>query len=186
MDVKFTDSFSESLKTLIWHESKVYKFYKLFRYDLPHFFKNIWLFRKVLWRHRWWDYSFTLEVLKTSLEIMSPNLEKYGIEENVSRIKKVQKINRVIEILNSVRSDDYFERAEKIVGKPEMRDWKFEAQPDSNWVTLVDDETPEEKEQWRRYFDCAQKLEEDEWKELWKILKGTGKDDGTGIRGWWD
>jgi len=140
----------------------------------------------VLWRHRWWDYSFTLEVLKTSLEIMSPNLEKYGIEENVSRIKKVQKINRVIEILNSVRSDDYFERAEKIVGKPEMRDWKFEAQPDSNWVTLVDDETPEEKEQWRRYFDCAQKLEEDEWKELWKILKGTGKDDGTGIRGWWD
>jgi len=140
----------------------------------------------VLWRHRWWDYSFTLEVLKTSLEIMSPNLEKYGIEENVSRMKKVQKINRVIEILNSVRSDDYFERAEKIVGKPEMRDWKFEAQPDSNWVTLVDDETPEEKEQWRRYFDCAQKLEEDEWKELWKILKGTGKDDGTGIRGWWD
>ena len=184
MDVKFTDSFSESLKTLMWHESKVYKFYKLFRYDLPHFFKNIWLFRKVLWRHRWWDYSFTLEVLKTSLEIMSPNLEKYGIEENVSRIKKVQKINRVIEILNSVRSDDYFERAEKIVGKPEMRDWKFEAQPDSNWVTLVDDETPEEKEQWRRYFDCAQKLEEDEWKELWKILKGNKMDGG--MRGWWD
>ena len=47
-------------------------------------------------------------------------------------------------------------------------------------------ETPEEKEQWRRYFDCARKLEEDEWKELWKILKGTNKNDGTGIRGWWD
>jgi len=142
----------------------------------------------VLWRHRWWDYSFTLEVLKTSLEIMSPNLEKYGNEVDESRLKKVQKINRVIEILNNVHSDDYFEKAEKIVGKPELRDWKFEPDPESksNFLRLVDDETPEEKEQWRRYFDCAQKLEEDEWKELWKILKGTGKDDGTGIRGWWD
>jgi hypothetical protein len=27
MEIKFADTFSESLKTLIWHESRIYKFY---------------------------------------------------------------------------------------------------------------------------------------------------------------
>jgi hypothetical protein len=44
MDVQFGDSFTKSLKRLMWHESKVYKFYALFRYDIPHFLKNIWRF----------------------------------------------------------------------------------------------------------------------------------------------
>jgi len=188
MNVKFTDSFTESLKTMMWQESKVYKFYAFFRYKLPHFFKNIWLFRKVLWNHRWWDYSFTLETLQTSLQIQSENLEKYGIEVDESRLKKVEKMNRAIEIISNIQKSDYFERAEEIVGKPELRDWKFEKEEGSNLMTLVDDETPEEKEQWRRYFDYAQKLEEDEWKELWDILKGKKKnrDDGSGMKGWWD
>ena len=187
MDVKFTDSFTQSLKKMMWHESKVYKFYAFFTNKLPHFFKNIWLFRKVLWNHRWWDYSFTLEALQTSLQIQSKNLEKYGIEVDESRLKKVEKMNRAIEILSHIRTDNYFERAEEAVGKPELRDWKFEEEEGSNWMTLVDDETPEEKKQWKRYFDYAQKLEEDEWKELWDILKGKrGKQDGSGMRGWWD
>lgn len=187
MDVRIADSFTKSLKEMMWHESKVYKFYALFRYKLPHFFKNIWLFRKVLWRHRWWDYSFTLEALQTSLQIQSENLEKYGIEVDKSRLKKVDKMNRVIEILSHIRTDNYFERAEEAVGKPELRDWKFEEEEGSDWIKLVDDETPEEKESWKRYFDYAQKLEEKEWKELWDILKGKrGKQDGSGMRGWWD
>ena len=40
MNVHFTDSFTKSLKRLMWHESKVYKFYALFRYDIAHFIKT--------------------------------------------------------------------------------------------------------------------------------------------------
>ena len=40
-----------------------YKIWEFFRRGLPTFFKNIWKFRKELYSHDWWDYTFTLEIL---------------------------------------------------------------------------------------------------------------------------
>ena len=52
MKVQITDSFTKSLKRLIWHQHWLYRTYALFRYDIPLFVKNIWRFRRELWDHQ--------------------------------------------------------------------------------------------------------------------------------------
>ena len=192
MQVQASDSFFKSLKTLIWHQSPIYRTYSLFRYRLPGFIKNVWRFRRELWSHRWWDYRFTLEMLYRSLSIMVVRLEKDGIEEDVSRGKKVAKIKRALELLKHKLDDDYVERAEKELGELYSNPWEFEPTEDGNY-RLIDNDTKDEKEHNSKVFKLAHKLEDKEWIELWNILKGTkysktwgDKFDGTDMRGWWD
>ena len=189
MDVQFGDSFTKSLKRLVWHESKVYKFYALFRYDIAHFLKNIWRFRKELWSHAWWDYRFTLNMLERSLTIMVNKLELEGIEEDGSRMKKVIKIRRALELLKNSREQNFIGRAELELGELPDRPFEFEKMEDGNYL-LVDNDTPAERKHAQRIFKRARQIEEKEWKELWGIFKGTYKTwenfDGTDMRGWWD
>ena len=92
MNVEMKDTFFESVEKLVWYDTKLWKVWAAVRYDIPLFFKNIWRVRKELYNHQWYDYRYTLEMLYRSLSIMVVKLEKDGIEENVSRDKKVQKI----------------------------------------------------------------------------------------------
>jgi len=101
MNVHFTDSFTKSLKRLMWHESKVYKFYALFRYDIAHFIKNIWRFRKELWSHNWWDYRFTLNMLERSLTIMESGMSTKGMEVTETREPKVKSMRRALKLLRN-------------------------------------------------------------------------------------
>lgn len=212
MKVQFADSFVKSLKRLMWHESRIYKSYSLFRYDIPHFFANIWRFRKVLWNHQWWDYRYTLEALYTSLSLMEKGMHG-GMEVRQSRDKKIAKMQRALELLKNKMNDTYFDRAQEVLGKLPDRDWKFE-DIGNGCSRLIDNDTPEEKEQWKSVYDYARNLEETEWEELWQIFKGqTNLDykeweeknkgeftqeeidnangyykffDGSGLNGWWD
>ena len=210
MKVKFADSFGESLKDMIRHESWWYKTYETIRYKIPVFFKNIYRFRKVLWNHRWYDYRFTLEALQTSLEIMEAKMHD-GMEVFESRGKKIEKMQRAIQILKNIGDDNYIEMAESELGPLHMRDWEFEDVPEKDgYSQLVDNETPKEKKHNRKVFDRARKLGEQDWKELWKIFEGQDIReyrkiektiteeyrlktnsynqwfDGSDLRGWWD
>jgi hypothetical protein len=210
MKVGFADSFGDSLKTLIRHESWWYKTYSTIRYDLPSFFKNIYRFRKVLWNHRWWDYRYTLEALQTSLEIMEAKMHD-GMEVRESRDKKIEKMQRAIQILKNIGDDKYIEMAEAELGELVMYDWEFEDVSDKpGHSRLIDKETPAEKRHNSKVFKLAIKLEQTEWKELWKIFEGQdirgykklsksltpeqhkNRDvwnewfDGSDMRGWWD
>jgi hypothetical protein len=210
MKVGFADSFGDSLKDMIRHESWWYKTYETIRYKIPVFFKNIYRFRKVLWNHRWYDYRFTLEALQTSLEIMEAKMHD-GMEVFESRGKKIEKMQRAIQILKNIGDDNYIEMAESELGSLHMRDWEFEDVPEKEgYSQLVDNETPSEKKHNRKVFDRARKLGEQDWKELWKIFEGqdireyrkfektiTEEDrlktnsynqwfDGSDLRGWWD
>jgi hypothetical protein len=181
MKVGFADSFGDSLKTLIRHESWWYKTYEVIRYKIPVFFKNIYRFRKMLWNHRWWDYRFTLEALQTSLEIMEAKMHD-GMEVRESRDKKIAKMQRAIQILKNINDDKYIDMAEEELGKLYLRDWEFEetgettdnpfGEKNEKLYVLVDNETPSEKKHNRKVFDRARKLEAQEWKELWKIFEG--------------
>ena len=63
---------------------------------------------------------------------------------------------------------------------------------------LVDYDTDEQREFNTRYYARVTELENQEWIELWEILKGQDYDkfdktqdwdnqfDGSGMRGWWD
>lgn len=178
MDIRLADSFTKSLKRLMWHESKVYRVYALFRYDIAHFLKNIWRFRKELWSHDWWDYRFTLNMLERSLTIMVNKLEFEGIEEDGSRMKKVANIRRVLELLKNSREQNFIDRAELELGELPRNPFEFEDMGDGSH-RLVDNDTPAERKLAKRIYKRARQIEEKEWKELWKIVDGD-------LRGWWD
>jgi hypothetical protein len=208
MEIKFADSFSKSLKKLVWHHHPVYKFYELFRYKLPSFFKNVWFFRKELWQFRTWDYTFNLLLLKRSIEGLADTIEFKGWEIDESRLKKVAKMKRAIQILDNIENYSYIEMAEEKLGK--LKDWKpeFKALPDNpELFELVDNENEEEKSHTRAVYVLSDQLEQDEWNELWTILRGQNiqeykdlmdkkevKDgsewdkwhDGSNMRQWWD
>lgn len=210
MKVEFADSFGDSLKTLIRHESWWYKIYQTIRYDIPSFTKNVYRFRKVLWEHRWYDYRYTLHALQTSLEIMEKKMHD-GMEVRESRDKKIVKMQRAIQILKNINDDCYIDMAEGELGKLVSYDWEFEDVSDKpGHSRLIDKESSAEKNHNRKVFNKARKLEESEWKELWKIFEGqdirgykkfqktlTEEEkkktdsyyqwfDGSDMRGWWD
>lgn len=199
MKVTFADSFWKSLKRLSMQQTWWYKTYEVFRYKLPMFFENFWYFRKELWRFRSWDYSFNLMILSRSLEKTAHTLEFHGWEIEETKNKKVEKIKRVIEIIKSLEESNYINRAEKQIG--ELRGVEF-------WEDKED--TPEDKEHNKKVFDLSTKIEEDEWEELFTILKGQNHKeyiklmeaqseeekwktdlwtkwfDGSGMKHWWD
>lgn len=199
MKVGFSDSFADSIKTLIRHQTWWYKTYELFRYDLPRFFKNVWTFRKALWNHYWFDHHGTLQFLEIGLTNISDTIEKYGNEIDEPRLKKVAAMRRAVELIRNYNQDNYIDMAEKELGKLVLHDWEFESVEDKpGYVTLVDKETEEEKTHNRKVFDRANEIAKQEWDELFTILKGQDtskfdkdKDwykqfDGSGIKGWWD
>ena len=167
---------------------------------LVQFIKNIWVFRKSLWNFRWWDYHYTMDMMKTCLQVMSDNFETKGIEIDGPRMKKVVKMRRAIEIMNNRNGVYYIDMAEKELGQlfeitVEFKD--SETSPGS--YELFDNLSSEEKKHNKKVYARAEELEEEEWEELWNIFEGQDVSkykpkkqdwddwfDGTGIRGWWD
>jgi hypothetical protein len=211
MEVKFADSFADSLKTLIRHQTWWYKTYSFFRYDTPRFLKNVWRFRKPLWGHYWWDHHALLEFMEIGLSEMSDKIEKYGNEVDESRLKKVKAMKRAAELIHNYNKDLYIDMAEKELGEIIHHPWEFEDVPDQpGYSQLKDLVTPEEKDHNRKVFARAREIEEAEWKELWQIIKGQNyeefkkleesltedqkkeKDhynewfDGSNLKTWWD
>lgn len=177
------------------------KFRRFILRDLPNFFKNLYKFRKALWNHHWWDYSGTLQFLEIGIDDMQKNIDKKGNEVVYNKIKKVEKMKRVVEILRNMRENRYFDIVEKEMNyDPFFRiEPKFVPTKDNpNLFELVDYNTEEEKELNDKYYSRVNELEEQEWNELWEILKGQDykkfdKDkewsdqiDGSGMRSWWD
>jgi hypothetical protein len=194
MGVQLKDTFFESVEKLVWYDTKLWKVWEFIRRGLPNFFKNIWRFRKELYNHQWWDYHFTLEMLYRSLTIMVNKLELEGIEEDDSRMKKVGKIYRALELIKHKLDNDYVNRAEMELGEISYKPIRFEPVKGSDGLfSLEDDDTPEEKKHIAKVFKRAKEIEEVEWKELWEIFKGTKFSkkfgwayDGSDMRGWWD
>ena len=192
MKVEFKDTFFESVEKLVWYDTNLWKVWSAIRYDIPLFFKNAWRFRKELYNHQWWDYRYTLEMLYRSLSIMVVKLEKDGIEEDISRGKKVQKIKRALELLKHKLDDDYVKRAEDELGELSYKPIRFEpVEGKEGLYSLEDDDTLAEKRHAKKVYKRARVIEDTEWKELWDIFKGRKfttweKYDGSDLRGWWD
>ena len=200
MEIKYADSFWKSLRTLVRHQTWWYKTYEVFRYKIPMFFENLWFFKKELWRFRSWDYTFNLNLFARSLEKTVHTLEFHGNEIESTRLKKVEKIKRVIQLIKNMDDNNHILMAESELG---------EIKNSGGWIMDLQD-TPEEKEHNKKVFDRAQEIEILEYNELWLILKGQDtKDfykkydnlsdeekmkydhwekwyDGSGIKNWWD
>jgi hypothetical protein len=180
MKIEFADSFWKSLDKLSRYDRWYNVAWRTVRYNIPMFFKNIWYFRKELYDFEAWDYRFNLNLFQRSLEATADYIEYKGIEIDKSRLKKVAKIRRVIELLEQDKEGIWIEKAEAELGKLHI-DWDWSDKPD----------TPEQTEHNRKVFQRSDELEAEAWDELWETIKGkkytTEEEfDGSGIRGWWD
>ena len=207
MKIEFKQTFFESVKDLIWHETKLWKVWAFIVRGIPNFFGNIWKFRKELYSHQWWDYRYTLEMLHRSLIIMEKELSVKGIENWPHREKKIIKIRRAIQLLDNRLGDNYVEQAEKELGPLHLKPMDWEPTENGNYK-LIDNDTKEEREHNRRVFKLASTIDDKEWRELWNIFKGQSMLDfkkytktlskeeqetawdnwfnGSDMRGWWD
>jgi hypothetical protein len=138
-------------------------------------------------------------MMEIGLTDIANTTEKYGNEVDESRLKKIEKMRRAIQLIQNYNKDSYIEMAENELGKVIFREWEFEDVPDKpGFSQLVDNETENEKEHNGKVFDRAREIEKMEWEELWIIIQGQDytkfdKDidwyeqfDGSGLKGWWD
>jgi hypothetical protein len=190
------------MKKLINRQRWYWKTWDLFRYDIPRFFRNFWLFRKNLWNHTWYNGDGSiLPWVKTAVDDMTWRIETRGHEISESRMKKVEKMKRLSYLIEVCVNDSFVEEAEKELGIEMIHhDWEFvpaEGYEDS--YELLDKDTPEEKEHNHKIIKRAHEIQKEYWEELCYIIKGpdydaireSGEDfyeklDGTDIRGWWD
>ena len=89
METQFTNTFFDSLKRLVRQQTWWYKTYSTIRYDIPHFIKNIYRFRKELYSHDWWDYRYTLNMLERSLIIMEAGFTNFNFFVSQSSLHNV-------------------------------------------------------------------------------------------------
>ena len=160
MEVKFADSFWESLDRMVKRERWYWKTWDFLRYDIPKGVKNIIFFWKVIWNFRPWDHTYNLRILSKSLEPLRDSIIK-GREVDVPRLKKVAKIERAIEILNNITEDKYTDIAESQLGYEVNSEFLF-----------LPEEPEEIKEANRKIYDLSREIEDKEWKELWIIFQG--------------
>lgn len=186
MKIEFADSFFDSLRGLEKYNTWWYKLYKLFWRRIPCFFKNIYIHREGLWKQRPWESLCTLYFLKSSFYQMKEYTEKYGQEIDSSKMKKVAKMERAIELLNNILTEDYIAVAEEKLSTKINRDYIF---ADDYILGKI---PPDIEKSNNIIRDHSREIEEAEWKELWDILRGTDPEDshyedwnGSDMRGWW-
>ena len=202
MEVKFKNTFFESFKRMINRERWHWKLWDLFRYDIPRFFRNLWLFRKNLWNHTWYNGdSSVLPWVKTAVDDMAWRIEKYGHEVDESRMKKVAKMRRLSYLIDVCVKDEFIDEAEKELGfKYVYYPFEFEEVLGNDKVyTLKQNETPEDKENNSKLLNRSHEIQKEYWEEICTIIKGPDYDamraseedwdklyDGSDLRAWWD
>ena len=196
MKIQITDEFIKSLKRLNSRMKLHWRIFDWFRYELPNGIKNIFYFWRTTWSHTQYDYSSSLRLFAKSLELLADSI-KSSNEIESSRLKKVARIEELIQIIDRICEDDYIELAEDQLGIEVSTEYLFN-----------DDEPAEVTEQNRIIFDQSSELADQDIVRFCEIIKGQDKSvfefnhegltyeeienlyfekfDGTGIKGWWN
>ena len=210
METNFAPTFFDSVKRMVNRQRWYWKTWDFLRYDMPRFFRNLWMFRKDLYNYHWYSgQNAVLPFMKTALTDMADKIDKRGWEVEHSKSKKIGKIRRAAYLMERFIEEDFIELAEQELGKVICYGFDFEPVPDKpGYSRMVDKETDEEKEHNSKVFARAREIEEQMWTELWTILQGQDYSDfdkikgdtkwkeqdelynnwfdGSGLRGWWD
>jgi hypothetical protein len=181
-----------------WRMGMIYTIYSFFSIDIPICFYNLWFFRKEIFNFRPYDYRYSLKLFGKSIERMANYIEINGSEVKESRLKKVEKMRRVVELINIINSDDYLGLAEDELGLEYVAKIKWVPIENGNYQ-MESKCSEKEEEDNSKISERSREMEELFWNELWDILKGTQKYEqfesrkdwrdklnGTNMRGWWD
>ena len=210
METNFAPTFFNSVKRMVNRQRWYWKTWDFLKYDMPRFFRNLWMFRKDLYNYRWYSgQNAVLPFMKTALNDMAAKIDERGIEVEHSKSKKIGKMLRAAYIMERFIEDDFLELAEKELGEVICHGFDFEPVPDKpGYSRMLNRETDEEKEHNSKVFARSGEIEDQMWAELWTILKGQDYSDfdkikgdakwkeqdelyknwfdGSGLRGWWD
>lgn len=156
-----------------------------FYYNVKWYFRNQVSFFKILYSHRPWDYRYTLEITKRSLELQIRSIEKYSNEVDEDKNKKIKKFKRAIHIIDI--SDDIdainllvYERT-GLKYEDHNTPFKYKKLEDGNF--LIENETTDT---FRFILKTHNEIEQELWNELWDIFRGNAeKQDGSDLRGIW-
>jgi hypothetical protein len=183
---------------------------KLRNLSIVKFLENIWFFKKELWNFRSWDYTYNLRIFARSLEKTVHTIEFKGDEVDESRLKKVEKIKRLIHLIKNIDEFNYITMAENELGEIKEYDVLFSKMDNSDLYYHLNTQSEEDKMHNKKVYARASQIEADEWKEIIMIIQGqdhneylkllektSEKDkkkidlwykwfDGTGMRNWWD
>ncbi len=199
MEVTFSTSFFSSMKRLKWRFYKFLKPYYFLKETLPNFLKNIWIFRKALSEHHWWDHHGVLMFLQTGVSHMAENVEKKGSEIETSRLKKVAAMRRLAILIDNYNESKYIDMAEDEIGELKTRKVDFvPSEEHPNHFVMVDNLTEEESSHNSKVFERSREIEQSEWEEICFLIKGQDYEkfdkslefdqqfDGSGLKTWWD
>lgn len=189
------------------------KYYEWIRWDIWRFFQNIWLFRRQLVNYYQFDYSGSLWLFSRGIELTAKHIKERGMEEDSSRLKRVEKMERAVHLLNLFAKRDYFfEEAEEELGLKMISNWTYKPTEEiyeptgEQLVEVISDVSEEQEEINGKIVERSHEINARYWNELWQIIKGqdfqdwnyneeTRKKynndfdkwfDGSGINGWWD
>ena len=161
-------------------------------YNLKYGVPNLVRFFKVIWRFRGWDYQGTEEILKLCLEDHLDMQKTDSMEVDETRLPRIAKLERALELLNHKMEEDYAERCGYIFYDIEFKDVKpgdwdpsdfgegF-VEPDdskSGLQEIVFYETDKQREDNLIALREGDKLEKKEWEEFTDILREEWN-------GWW-
>lgn len=209
MEVKIADSFFDSLKRMINREKWYWKVWDFLRYDLPHFLKNIWLFRKALWNYRWWagDHA-VIPFMREAVDDISKKKKTRGYEVESTSDKKIAMMRRAVYLMDRMIKEDFLELAEAELGELYDEPFEFKPSPDGSGYIKKDFLDEKERAHNKSVYGRAREIEKEMWNELWAIVKGQDESefdkversgdyeedwkkweeiyDGSGLNGWWD
>jgi len=184
MKTLFANTFFDSLQNVFNKERWYNRLWDTIWYDIPRFFSNIWSFRKELYNFYSWESMYSLAMLRRGTELGADYLEKYGMEVEESRMKKIRMMRRAVEIMKLNEGDGFLELAEADLDY-EYRIGAFEFKKVDNGE-LGDPAIDDGEDLYEMFSGLDEKTEEinsliskrsDEletaaWKELFEILHG--------------
>lgn len=159
--------------TLYRLKSIVEDFYYGIKWSIINFFKYF----KIVSKMRPWDSYYILMMMKFQIKDLCNNIEKYSLEIDESKLPKIEKMKRVIKLLHDRIEDTYADRCGYIYNATKFVTYSIK---NSDNCELKLEKMPGyENYNESEVFEKSFKLDEDEWIELFDILKND-------MRGWWD
>jgi len=138
-------------------------FFEDLYYNIKWYLWNLRKYHKIVKNMRPWDGSCIYEMVKFQLEILLPVIEN-GQEVDESRLPKVKKIKRLIELLNNNIEDNYTDRSGF------DNNFKFVKMEGTNLTQLESTETPEQIKNNQEAIEKSLELEKKELKEIGKLF----------------
>ena len=88
----------------IWVHRTFGGFIDFFRYDLKAGLQNFWRYKKVIWRHRWYDYSFADDVVA---ELYKDRVENWHKNHYVNGDKDEVELKIIVELFKRLEDAEY-------------------------------------------------------------------------------